>query len=521
MAKHRATNERPAFKGSSNTKGEKDTLWRDIKIILIKTIGATAAASTLFNVFGGKSPIHYDIKPTPPTTSTTETHEPVPDDSLRGGKVVLTAEQNTEHQRQEFAPDFIASSLGPEHEKVMLDYTERLVQLLESDPSAEVSIVIHGLASDESSVDSVNHDANLGAVSGHNSDLASARGILAEESLNHFLSEHEGLRGRISVTTVPGKEVVLNESQLASVNEIASRKGLSVEQLIAQYNSDKSGLGLSDSDQESLERMFDANRGAVLETTIKRTVVGADGNPCDLYLRQVVVKEEYVKPGRDGLRIDIVPFFIPPLRLRRAKHKKNKKSEKQATAKESADIVENPSEEQDAATVSRSSGSESTRSLPDVDLSRLVNSLDLHRDWKKIAALVAAGAVLFLPWADKSSQGGGVTNSELTCTSAEVTYPSFTKLRVWFPVIETVANALGHPVDTSLEFTSGEAGSTKTTIKPHSVYIFDENGKLIDVVEKPEETVGYYTPSDNPSERWSRHQETLSDDDRPYSSLFG
>jgi hypothetical protein len=188
---------------------------------------------------------------------------------------------------QNFAPNFEAKQLTDPEYINLTRQLENEAEFLRANEDATTTLSVQGFASDESGIDSVNGDGNIGKPSENNRKLAEQRRDIAYEQSLEFMRE---FGDRVSVVKASAREVLFTEQDVTWLSKVAGIRGMSSEQFLRAYQNDRAALDLNTDESGVLFDLIDKNRGAGIVS--ERNITGINPASDAVILRQVAPTED-------------------------------------------------------------------------------------------------------------------------------------------------------------------------------------------------------------------------------------
>ena len=230
------------------------------------------------------------------------------------------------NQSQMYSVDGRAVELNTDQKSELEDYINQLdekIKQSESDGNkvTEVNVRVIGNASDEHLGENL-PKANLGQDSDMNDNLAKERANIVAEELTRLATT----RGINLTTTSFGIEHTLVDDDVSKIEEIASDSGVSVEELLMDYNFNKQDITYTDDQKSILKDLLDNRRRTDLFSNLTTEKSPFKLGPCDIVTREhpeksYKVTHSYPEKESESLKVLPIPFYL----YVRHKRKKNQK----------------------------------------------------------------------------------------------------------------------------------------------------------------------------------------------------
>ncbi|RYZ80217.1 MAG: hypothetical protein EOP06_25745, partial [Proteobacteria bacterium] len=203
------------------------------------------------------------------------------------------------------SPDFTAIAPDPSQ---INSFISEIAIITDEDPTAIVTISVHGSASDEDRSSSVNGDANLGSASVSNQKLAADYADITALQIESAIVQQSN-PGSFDVGLIASSEALLTVDQISQLDAIADARDMTRFELVGA-NNDKT-MQFDETESATLQSLIDQNRGAEITTIIERQVTVEE--PLNQTLPPVAPIEYSATfdDAKDGSMPLLVPAAIP------------------------------------------------------------------------------------------------------------------------------------------------------------------------------------------------------------------
>lgn len=390
---------------------------------------------------------------------------------------------------QEFARDFNALPLNQQSEQQLSDYLQSIADAIGEKGTAELRFI--GLSSDEDhELDPNDPLANTGKSSPNNERLALGRGERVKSFAEKWAKDHN-LEDRIIMNEVTGKEVILSPNETAQLIVLADNYGNTLANILTDFDNGAASY-LSAEHQDTFDRLYTQNRGAVIDSTIKKVEVPQIGT-CDRVVTLESVPPTQIDryfPGRDPGSIDLM--LLPVLAGWKWPTKKKRDEHEDSAGETPEPTPEKPM----------------PRTLTDEELAVRAEQATKHREYwlqrsirndriaNRLVPALGIMAFLLVPFLikDEYKPAENPEPAAQACTTVEVrqggerTYFGTSVGEIILAWVQG-RDAVWTPTDRRTKDTV-----IATTVQPHTKWIVDEYGRVVTKKEQPAVTTEQNVP---------------------------